>query len=132
MNFQKLLLVFIPFSVILFKCFFKNFVRNDTHMFLCFLYASIFSLEGFRIILFFNLPLVQKTFRNSLVTKEEWLPLQFFFFKESCLFTTLIIFLRLLNNCFQNFPQLVQSPQKMVWRTLISSCYKQLIDSLTK
>ena len=35
MNFQKLLLMFIPFSVVLFKCFFKDFLRNDMHMFLC-------------------------------------------------------------------------------------------------
>ena len=58
LNFQKLLLLFSPFSVTLFKYFFKDFLRNDTHMFLCFLYADTFSLEGFWFILFFNLLLV--------------------------------------------------------------------------
>ena len=47
MNIQKLLLVFIPFSLKLSKCFFKDFLCNDTHMFVCFLYANTFSLEGF-------------------------------------------------------------------------------------
>ena len=37
MNFQKILLVFIPFSVILFKCFFKDFLRNNTCFFVSYM-----------------------------------------------------------------------------------------------
>ena len=40
MNFQNILLLFIQFSVVLIKCFFKDFLRNNTHMFLFFLYAN--------------------------------------------------------------------------------------------
>ena len=110
MNFQKLLLLFIHFSVMLFKCFFKDFLRNDTHMFLCFLYAKTFSLEGFWFSLLFNLLLVQIAFWNSLATKWEGLALKTFSFNEPCLFTTsrnLFEMKWIMNNCFQNFPHLV-------------------------
>ena len=95
MNFQKLLLLFIHFSVMLFKCF---------------LYAKTFSLEGFWFSLLFNLLLVQIAFWNSLATKWEGLALKTFSFNEPCLFTTsrnLFEMKWIMNNCFQNFPHLV-------------------------
>ena len=41
-NFQKFLLLFIPFFVTLFKCFFKDFLRSDTHVSLFLIYQYIF------------------------------------------------------------------------------------------
>ena len=85
-NFQKLLLMFILFSVMLFNCFFKDFPHKDTRMFFCFLYANTFSLEGFYFV--FQFASCVDRFLKSLVTKGDWLPLKTFFFHGTCLFTT--------------------------------------------
>ena len=55
------------------------------YRFLCFLYASSFSLDGSRQYLFFSLVLVYIAFWNSLFIKGAWLPLTNFFFKGTCL-----------------------------------------------
>ena len=80
MNFQKLLLLFIFFSVKVSNAFSKILFVTTHIIFFCFWYANTFYLKGFWFILFFNLLLL------PLVTNGEWKPLKIFFCNAAHLF----------------------------------------------